>query len=389
MEGGVHQNLVRKFGSFGAGPELADTMLAEYRLRHNIDVGTKNRYGHEYKGHYNPWIIQHIDLLRQELNVDSNNNSKRYLALDMNALKYRESKEVYGICPLPTDELIRLKIERRDGFDEEDGEEKYLTIPKLEDSVFLSIESTLRATHNRYNYIANKQETRYAVITVHTMEEVTLFSQLLSQLFQANSKPNFDLLEAKWNVLVDGINIFYKTPEHLEKHYNHWKEQETAKKTHVAHYNIILTIQSKIRSTNVPHSLLPARSPTLPSYENIVSMQNIRPIQIMAMPPIQDRNIPSIAMPTPIALPLPNISFSMRPILNSTMNNHPINNGIPIQPYIRAPPLSLSPIPSNQTSQTNIDAPRTIVPSLIRKRICKGCGNQTCPGNSNEINVEK
>lgn len=38
IEGGVHQNIIRKFGSFGASPELADCMLAEYRLRHNLDV---------------------------------------------------------------------------------------------------------------------------------------------------------------------------------------------------------------------------------------------------------------------------------------------------------------------------------------------------------------
>lgn len=29
LEGGVHQNLIRKFGSFGAGPKLADAMLTE------------------------------------------------------------------------------------------------------------------------------------------------------------------------------------------------------------------------------------------------------------------------------------------------------------------------------------------------------------------------
>jgi hypothetical protein len=42
IEGGVHQNIIRKFGSFGASPELADCMLAEYRLRHNIDVSFVN-----------------------------------------------------------------------------------------------------------------------------------------------------------------------------------------------------------------------------------------------------------------------------------------------------------------------------------------------------------
>ena len=38
LEGGVHQNIIRKFGSFGAGPHMTNCMLADYRLRHNIDV---------------------------------------------------------------------------------------------------------------------------------------------------------------------------------------------------------------------------------------------------------------------------------------------------------------------------------------------------------------
>jgi len=40
VEGGIHQNIIRKFGSFGASPHLADCVLADYRLRHNIDVSS-------------------------------------------------------------------------------------------------------------------------------------------------------------------------------------------------------------------------------------------------------------------------------------------------------------------------------------------------------------
>lgn len=43
IEGGVHQNIIRKFGGFGASPFLLDCMLADYRLRHNIDVGYINK----------------------------------------------------------------------------------------------------------------------------------------------------------------------------------------------------------------------------------------------------------------------------------------------------------------------------------------------------------
>ncbi|KAG2216107.1 hypothetical protein INT45_001911 [Circinella minor] len=39
-QGGIHQNVIRKFGSFGASPALADAVLADYRLHHNINVGT-------------------------------------------------------------------------------------------------------------------------------------------------------------------------------------------------------------------------------------------------------------------------------------------------------------------------------------------------------------
>lgn len=41
LEGGVHQNIIRKFGWFDASPQLADAALPVYRLRHNIDVSSK------------------------------------------------------------------------------------------------------------------------------------------------------------------------------------------------------------------------------------------------------------------------------------------------------------------------------------------------------------
>lgn len=38
VEGSVHQNIIRKFGSFNTSADLADCALADYRLRHNTDV---------------------------------------------------------------------------------------------------------------------------------------------------------------------------------------------------------------------------------------------------------------------------------------------------------------------------------------------------------------
>ncbi|KAG2229055.1 hypothetical protein INT48_002736 [Thamnidium elegans] len=38
VEGGVHQNIIRKFVFFNSSPELANYALAEYSLRHNTEV---------------------------------------------------------------------------------------------------------------------------------------------------------------------------------------------------------------------------------------------------------------------------------------------------------------------------------------------------------------
>jgi hypothetical protein len=51
VEGAVHMNIIRKFASYNAGPRLTDMVLADYRLYHNLDAGSKNRHGKLYKSH--------------------------------------------------------------------------------------------------------------------------------------------------------------------------------------------------------------------------------------------------------------------------------------------------------------------------------------------------
>ncbi|CAO3657693.1 unnamed protein product [Mucor hiemalis] len=63
VECSVHMNIIRKFASYNAGPRLADMVLADYRLYHNIDVGSTNRFGKIHKGHYSSWLSQAINTL--------------------------------------------------------------------------------------------------------------------------------------------------------------------------------------------------------------------------------------------------------------------------------------------------------------------------------------
>lgn len=169
LEGGVHQNLIRKFGSFGAGPELANAMLTEYRLRHNMDVGAINRLGKKHESHYDPWLVQHIDLLRKKVGIENSYQRIKHLAIEINTLNYRGSKEVYGICPMPIIEMEKIGIAKSDT--ERTLVEYDPTIPLLKNTFYLKIDSTLRTKNARYIYVAKMQRSKFAAIAVHTLEE--------------------------------------------------------------------------------------------------------------------------------------------------------------------------------------------------------------------------
>ncbi|OAD04865.1 hypothetical protein MUCCIDRAFT_161576 [Mucor lusitanicus CBS 277.49] len=196
LEGGVHQNLIRKFGSFGAGPELANAMLTEYRLRHNLDAGSKDRHAVIHKGHYDPWLVQHIDLLRQkiEFNADVDN-----IALSVNALEYCGSGEVHGICPLPNEEMAKIGILPS----ELTASSLPLvdrTIPQLlQDTVFMKVGSTLRTTLGRYKFVAKNQCTKFAVLAVHTMKEKFEFKTIYQAHYNNTRRINFVDFTTKFN----------------------------------------------------------------------------------------------------------------------------------------------------------------------------------------------
>ena len=52
LEGGVHQNIIRFFGSVNADIRTAHCMLGIYRHFHNTRVGYENRTGKAYQHHY-------------------------------------------------------------------------------------------------------------------------------------------------------------------------------------------------------------------------------------------------------------------------------------------------------------------------------------------------
>ena len=60
VEGAVHNPIRRNFAALNASVELADSAVADFRHRHNLDVGTLHKTGREYLGHYDPWLEHEI-----------------------------------------------------------------------------------------------------------------------------------------------------------------------------------------------------------------------------------------------------------------------------------------------------------------------------------------
>ncbi|CEP11895.1 hypothetical protein [Parasitella parasitica] len=381
LEGGVHQNLIRKFGSFGAGPELANAMLTEYRLRHNTDVGSLNRYSVVHNGHYDPWLLQHIDLLRSQLAMTTRNDNS--ICLAMNALKYCGSDEVYGICPLPDVEMTKLGIEKRATFHNDhrnSSSQSDRTIPVLKDTVYLKIGSTLRTRLGRYEYVAFNQQTKHAVISVHTLKETLEFERNYKENYD-NVHPKFSEFASKFNSNANGIDIFYKTPDHLEKYYKQYTLKEGTKMTNEIHDAILADIEAQVENINQPRSLLTPLSPNIPSISNASAIVPTDTIdaQLPAarddpiLPPREQRyeHHPHQLLPTQLPI-------SRQPNLEAESS---ITRNISPRPTLYHP--YSHPYHFSNNSLNYFSSNRLPVVLRTTARTCKGCGRNSCEGKNN------
>lgn len=64
-------------------------------------------------------------------------------------------------------------------------------------------------------WMAQRQQTRYPVLPIHTPEEKSLFRQLVRS---SNRQCDWKRLAREWNDKADGETIFYKLPEHLDSY---------------------------------------------------------------------------------------------------------------------------------------------------------------------------
>ncbi|KAG6848519.1 hypothetical protein H0H93_016335 [Arthromyces matolae] len=233
IEGGVHQNIIRWFGSFNASPDFALELLRDYALYHNLKVGTYNRTGVPYMGSFDIWTRNQISQLLDSLSTRFSSNVPNFGPGGwVNGNNFARSTEVFGILPISGDFCTRLGM--------------LVYHPEF-----------AREFKIRHQYLALRQNTRVAILPIHTPDERGLFKLLLANPdgpFSGRTEPNWMDVAAQWNNHANGLTIFYKLPEHLKSYWKKWQENANEKNSISINR---ATFDNIVRSLSLPQSSIP------------------------------------------------------------------------------------------------------------------------------------
>ena len=98
--------------------------------------------------------------------------------------------------------------------------------------------------------LAKLQGTRYAVVPVHTREEMAFFKELLKS--RIGETINWVSEAQKWNDKANGRNIFYKTAEALKAYYKHYYRRRLEEASERRQDVEFATKRARVEHTTVP-----------------------------------------------------------------------------------------------------------------------------------------
>lgn len=158
--------------------------LKDFAFRHNMKTGTYNATGQHYCGHFDPRLI---NLRQQLLNLDKiriHVPQSVPVSNWVNGDLYTQTTEVFGILPVPDDVRLRCGI--------------------------LAFDSSNQS--KTYTYLAKRQGARFAVLTIHSDAERSLFVSLIrTEPAFKEARPDWDRATHRWNeVYANGSTIYYK-----------------------------------------------------------------------------------------------------------------------------------------------------------------------------------
>ncbi|KAI7846506.1 hypothetical protein BDC45DRAFT_577200 [Circinella umbellata] len=307
-----------------------EAALADYRLRHNIDVGTANRYGRVHVGHYDPWITQHINDLEISLGLSVTYNEP---LVHQQALQLVSSGEEFGISRLPSSAMESFGI-RESTLPEKNT--IYMATSLNIATLLMINRSTLQTKGAQYKFIAMRQKAAYAIVPVYTPEEEVLFNELLLKHYPEHKTKTIDYTAfAKiWSQSVDGHTIFYKTLEHMRNYYHAWKEKDNIRQSIYNNKEEINKVRDAIHSRTRKRSAPSPKQPTPTKHIRIEQNVRIQPITIPSTPfapPISSQAV-SIASRN-------NIHYNLVPSHIQSIHNN--IEGLVQLPLIQPQPLQI------------------------------------------------
>ncbi|KAI7893695.1 uncharacterized protein EV154DRAFT_581873 [Mucor mucedo] len=365
VEGGVHQNIIRKFSSFNASPALTDCVLADYRLRHNITVGSKNRYGVIHKTHFSPWINQAINFLRAEM---KQNVLPSYSDSSGNTLFLAASSETFGICRMPEQLIDTYHMQRNTtNYDNGNCYQKFESMT-VKSKLVLCVSPTVQVTNRnksvfgglQHLYLSYMLGTKIAVTPVHTEEEMELYlllrrnnPSLANQVFSEKTWQDFTILWSQQCNDGKKKNIFYKTPENLRHYFNQREDQSRYLNSVILNKERVDSASTLIKESYEKRPLEEAnRFLLLPGQTIMPNIQNSKEIH-------QQDNASSTSKPLPKIMPSqyiyaqnsnmpPNFNYSMHP---NNMFPSRLPQNLMLQNLMSQNLMSQNPMPHNPMSQ--------------------------------------
>ncbi|KAJ7066294.1 hypothetical protein C8F01DRAFT_1228372 [Mycena amicta] len=265
VEGGVHKQIRRIFGSLHASAGLTEAILGNWFHRRNRRIGHYNRTGKKWNKHFDIWLLDEIVETAIRLDVKPTFPEPRLLATRI------ATSETFGIIPITPQLAHANDIAILPS-------PNILAAPHHDDNHRFTLTQFSTKPVNLYRYLQLRQRTTAPVIPVHTQREFELFQANIAAFIPLNTAATaekiykvtkYDEFARFWNrqvatqsptELESSKRLYYKLPEQLERHHKKSIQWKTTRATLNIGGNVtaLEPIRQLIRDSSRTAVVLPA-----------------------------------------------------------------------------------------------------------------------------------
>ncbi|KAF7310618.1 hypothetical protein HMN09_00604600 [Mycena chlorophos] len=224
VEGGVHKQIRRIFGSLHASLALTEAILGNWFHRRNRRIGHYNRAGARWSNHFDIWLLDEIVETAIKLDVKPTFPEPALLATRI------ATSETFGVIPITSELAHANEIPLLPS-------SNILTASHHNDTHWFALTQFSTTPVNLYRYLQLRQRTTAAVVPVHTRREFELFLGNVGAFIPLGANNSiektckltkYDEFARFWNRRVamqstaeldSTKRIYFKLPEQLERHH--------------------------------------------------------------------------------------------------------------------------------------------------------------------------